>query len=200
MRRPILVLGGAAISLMAATALAQTSVDRSFTTTAKNCEGVNWSAEALKTYPSIASACQGVEERDGKTYVKFSGRIERNINRGEQLAINFKGGDTMTLTPPANTQLFVNGKKTPVADLQRGDPLNFYVPEDRFVAQVAQDDTPQTQYVIVPIVYREVIREPAPQQAASLPHTAGDVPLFALGGFMLLGMGAGLTIVRLRKR
>jgi hypothetical protein len=78
--------------------------------------------------------------------------------------------------------------------------LNFYVPEDRFVAQVAQDDTPQTQYVIVPIVYREVIREPAPQQAASLPHTAGDVPLFALGGFMLLGMGAGLTIVRLRKR
>ena len=53
MRRPILVFGGAAISLMAATALAQTSVDRSFTTTAKNCEGVNWSAEALKAYPNV---------------------------------------------------------------------------------------------------------------------------------------------------
>lgn len=198
MRRPILILGGAAISLVAAAALAQTSVDRSFTTTSKNCNGVNWSAEALKAYPNIASACQAVEERNGKTYVKFEGRVERNINRGEQIAINFRDGDTMTLSPPANTQLYVNGKKTPVADLQRGDQLNFYVPEDQFVAQV-HEETP-TQYVVVPIVYREVIREPAPQQAASLPHTAGDVPLFALGGFMLLGMGAGLTIVRLRKR
>lgn len=197
MRRPILILGGAAVSLMAATALAQTSVDRSFTTTAKNCDGVNWSDAALKAYPNIASACQAVEERNGKTYVKFQGRVERNINRGQQLAINFRDGDTMTLSPPENTQLYVNGRKTPVSQLQRGDELNFYVPEDQFVAQV-QEESP-TQYVVVPIVYREVIREEAPQQAASLPSTAGDLPLLALGGFMLLGLGAGMTIVRLRK-
>lgn len=197
MRRPILILGGAAVSLLAATALAQTSVDRSFTTTAKNCNGVNWSDAALKAYPNIAAACQGVEERDGKSYVKFEGRVERNINRGEQIAVNFRDGPTMTLSPRANTQLYVNGRKTPVSDLQRGDELNFYVPEDQFVAQV-QEETP-TQYVVVPIVYREVIREPAPQQAASLPSTAGDLPLLALGGFMLLGLGAGMTIVRMKK-
>lgn len=199
MRGPRL-LGGIAIALIAGTALAQTSIDRSFTTVTKDCDGVRWSDTALQAYPNIASACQGVEERNGRTYVKFSGTVERNINRGQQLRINFREGSTMTLSPPANTTLYVNGKQTPVSDLQRGDQLNFYVPDDQLVAQVAEDDTPQTQYVVVPIVYREVVREPAQQQAASLPHTAGDLPLAALGGLMLLGLGGGLTIARRRKR
>ena len=199
MRGPSLLLSGLVASVLAASALAQTSVDRSFTTVAKDCPGIQWSAEALKAYPNIAKACQAVEERDGKTYVKFAGRVERNINRGEQLKINFRDGDTLTLTPPANTSLYVNGKQTPVADLQRGDSLQFYVPEDQFVAQVAENDTPQTQYVVVPIVYREVVREPE-QSAAVLPHTAGDLPLVALSGLMMLGLGAGLTMVRMKKR
>lgn len=194
MRGPSLLLGGMALSLMTATALGQSSIDRSFTTVSKDCGGIRWSDEAVKKYPGIASACQAVEEREGKTYVKFQGEVERNINRGEQLAVKFKDGETLTLTPPPNTQLYVNGRKTAVRDLRRGDELNFYVPEDRFVAQIPEENP--TQYVVVPIVYREVVREPAPEQAASLPHTAGDVPLFALGGVMLLGLGAGLTVLR----
>ena len=198
MRAPSLLLGGVVASVLASSAWAQTNIDRSFTTVAKDCPGIQWSAEALKAYPNIAKACQAVEERDGKMYVKFAGRVERNINRGEQLKINFRDGDTLTLTPPANTTLYVNGKETPVANLQRGDQLQFYVPEDQFVAQVAKDDTPQTQYVVVPIVYREVIREPE-QAAAVLPDTAGELPLVALSGLMLLGLGAGLTIARKKK-
>ena len=199
MRASSLLLSGLVASVLAASALAQTSVDRSFTTVSKDCPGIQWSAEALQAYPNIAKACQAVEERDGKTYVKFAGRVERNINNGEQLKINFRDGDTLTLTPPTNTTLYVNGKETPVADLQRGDSLQFYVPEDQFVAQVAKDDTPQTQYVVVPIVYREVIREPE-QAAAVLPDTAGDLPLVALSGLMLLGLRAGFTIARMKKR
>lgn len=198
MRVSSVLLGGLVASVLATSALAQTSVDRSFTTVSKDCPGIQWSAEALKAYPFIAKACQAVEERDGKTYVKFAGRVERNINRGEQLRINFRDGDTVTLTPPPNTSLFVNGKSTPVADLQRGDQLQFYVPEDRFVAQVAENDSPQTQYVVVPIVYREVVREPE-QAAATLPHTAGDLPLVALSGLMMLGLGAGFTVARKMK-
>lgn len=194
------LFGGIALALLAGTALAQTGVDRSFTTVSKDCDGVRWSDAALQAYPNIASACQGVEERDGKTYVKFSGTVERNINRGKELRINFKEGDTMTLSPPPNTRLFVNGKQTPVSELQRGDELNFYVPNDQLVAQVAENDAPQPQYVAVPIEYREVVREPAQQQAASLPHTAGDMPLVALGGIMLLGLGGGLTLIRLHQR
>jgi len=198
MRGSSVLLGGVIASCLAASALAQTSVDRSFTTVAKDCPGIQWSAEALKAYPTIAKACQSVEERNGKTYVKFEGRVERNINRGEQLKVNFKDAGTMTLTPPAHTQLFVNGKETDVADLQRGDELNFYIAEDRFTAQVAKDDTPQTEYVVVPIVYRETVSEPE-QSAAVLPHTAGDLPLVALSGLMMLGLGAGFTIARKKR-
>lgn len=192
-----LFLGGVALSLMTAVALGQSRIDRSFTTVSKDCAGVRWSDEALAQYPNIASACQGVEERDGKTYVKFSGQVERNMNRGQQLVIKFKDGDELTLSPPDNTQLFVNGRKTPVRDLKRGDQLNFYVPDDRLVAQVPEENP--TQYVLVPIVYRETVREEAPEQAASLPHTAGTLPLLALGGVLLLGLGAGLTWVRIRR-
>jgi hypothetical protein len=198
MRGSSLLLSGLVASVLATAALAQTSIDRSFTTVSKDCPGIQWSAEALKAYPNIAKACQAVEERNGKTYVKFAGTVERNINRGEQLKINFRDGDTLTLSPPANTTLYVNGKETPVANLQRGDSLQFYVPEDEFVAQVAENNTPQTQYVVVPIVYREVIREPE-QSAAVLPDTAGELPLVALSGLMLLGLGAGLSIARMRK-
>jgi len=198
MRGSSLLLSGLVASVLATAAVAQTSIDRSFTTVSKDCPGIQWSAEALKAYPNIAKACQAVEERNGKTYVKFAGTVERNINRGEQLKINFRDGDTLTLSPPANTTLYVNGKETPVANLQRGDSLQFYVPEDQFVAQVAENDTPQTQYVVVPIVYREVVREPE-QSAAVLPDTAGELPLVALSGLMLLGLGAGLSIARMKK-
>jgi hypothetical protein len=199
MRGSSLLLSGLVASVLATAAMAQTSVDRSFTTVSKDCPGIQWSAEALKAYPNIATACQAVEERNGKTYVKFAGRVERNINDGEQLKINFRDGGTLTLSPPANTTLYVNGKQTPVANLQRGDSLQFYVPEDQFVAQVAENETPQTQYVVVPIVYREVIREEPEQAAAVLPDTAGELPLVALSGLMLLGLGAGLSIARMKK-
>ncbi|HKE95310.1 MAG TPA: hypothetical protein VKB34_13445 [Povalibacter sp.] len=184
--------------MTAASALAQVS-DRSFTVVSRDCAGIQWSEATLAKFPNIGRACQSVEERDGRTYVRFSGRVEQNINRGEQLRINFRQGDTMTLTPPANTTLFINGRETPVANLRRGDQLNFRIPDDQLVAQVAQDETPQPRYVVVPIVVREVVREPAPEQAASLPHTASDLPLLALGGFMLLGLGAGMTVVRMKR-
>lgn len=200
MRTRTLLMGGLAVSFVAVSALAQTSVDRSFKTTSNDCSAVVWSDAALKAYPTIASACQAVEERDGKKYVKFEGRVARNINRGEQLAINFKDASEMTVTPPANTVLYVNGRKTPVSQLQRGDELKFYVPEDRLAAQFHEDNTPQTQYVVVPIVYREIIREEVPERTASLPSTASELPLVALSGMLLLGLGAGLSLYRLRRR
>jgi hypothetical protein len=201
MRAPSLLLGGMTLTLLSAASLAQTSVDRSFTTVNKSCDGIRWSEAALKEYPNIASACQAVEERNGKTYVKFQGKVDRNINRGKQVAVNFKDGSTLTLSPPENMQVYVDGRKTSVANLQRGDELNFYVPEDRFAAQFAQDETPQPQFVAVPIMYRETYSETTPERsAANLPATASDLPFSALGGFMLLGLGGALSLRRLGKR
>jgi hypothetical protein len=182
--------------VVCASAAAQTKVDRSFTAVSKDCSGIQWSEQAVDTYPTIASACQGVEERNGKTYVKFQGKVKRNVNRGEQLVVNFKDGGEVTLSPPAETHLYVNGKRTPVADLQRGDDLNFYIAEDRLAAHFPETESATARLVIVPIVVREVESE---ERMAALPSTASPLPLVALGGFLTLGLGGLLTLYRRRR-
>jgi hypothetical protein len=186
-------LSAACLIALASAANAQSKMDRSFTAVANDCSSVVWSERALATYPTIASACQSVEERNGKKYVKFQGTLERNVNRGQQLVVNFKDGGKVTLTPPPEAGFYVNGKKTAVADLQTGSQLNFYIAEDRLAAQFP--DTPEVQtarLIIVPIVVRE-------QQLASLPSTASPLPLVALSGLLSLGLGGLLTLIRRRR-
>ena len=185
----------AACLIACASAAAQTSVDRSFNAVSKDCSGIQWSERALAMYPTIGSACQGVEERNGKTYVKFEGKVKKNVNRGEQLVVNFKDGGEVTLSPPAETNFYVNGKRTPVANLQRGDDLNFYISEDRLVAQVPETEVQTARLVVVPIV----AREQEPERMASLPSTASPLPLLALGGMLTLGFGGLLTLYRRRR-
>jgi LPXTG-motif cell wall-anchored protein len=189
---------GCLVACAASIASAQTSVDRSFKAVSKTCDGVEWSAEALAKYPTIASACQGVEERNGKTYVKFQGELERNIDRGKQLEIKFKDGGALTVSPPPETALYVDGKKKPVSDLRRGDELNFYIAEDRFEARF---DEEEAQPVIAPVVARAPVAEDESERmAATLPSTAAPLPLLALSGFLTLGLGGLLTLYRRRRQ
>jgi LPXTG-motif cell wall-anchored protein len=177
----------------AGAASAQTRIDRSFNAVSKDCSGIQWSKEALERYPTIGSACRGVEERDGKTYVKFEGTVKQNIDRGKQLVVEFTDGGEFTVTPPAEMALYINDRKTPVSQLSRGDELNFYMPEDRFTAQFAQDATPTPQYVSVPITYRET---ESTYQAAALPATASNDALMVMFGSVLAAFGMLLTIRR----
>jgi LPXTG-motif cell wall-anchored protein len=203
MRTRILLLGGLVASVAALSASAQTSVDRSFTTVSKDCNGVQWTAAALRAHPKLPLACQGVEERDGKTFVRLEGTVDKNINKGEQVAVKFKdaGSDAITLTPKPDAYVYIDGKKTAVGDLKRGDKLTFYISEDRLAAQFP--DETNTQYVVVPVVVREQVAaapmEEEPEQTAALPATGSDLPLLVLSGVMLLGLGAGLTVRRLRR-
>jgi hypothetical protein len=192
MNKTITRLSAACLIACASAASAQSSTDRSFTAVSDNCDSVTWSERAVATYPTIASACQGVEQRNGKRYVKFSGTVKRTENQGQRLVVNFKDGGEVTLTPPAETNLYVNGKKTPVSDLARGDQLNFYIAEDRLAAQFPETEQQSARLVIVPIVVRE-------QQLASLPSTAGPLPLLALAGTLSLGLGGLLTLYRRRR-
>jgi hypothetical protein len=170
-------------------------VDRSFTAVANDCNSITWSEQALATYPTIASACQGVEERNGKKYVKFEGTLKKNVNRGQQLVVNFKDGGEVTLSPPPETNLYVNGKKTPVSDLERGSDLKFYIAEDRLAAQFPETETQTARLVIIPIV----VHEQPEERLASLPSTAGPLPLVALGGLLSLGLGGLLSFYRRRR-
>jgi LPXTG-motif cell wall-anchored protein len=193
MRTRTLIAAGLILSLATAAASAQTK-DRSFTVKSKDCSGVQWSAEALETYPRIADACQAVEEKDGKTYVKFQAKVERNIDQGDKLEMKFKDGGTMTVNPPQNLALYIDGRKTPLSALKRGDSLTFRVPEDHFTAQFTDEETQQVaEAPIMRVVYEEQ------RVSQALPETASQAPWLALAGGILLSLGAGLTVRRFRR-
>jgi hypothetical protein len=188
-------MAGLLMLALAGGALGQTRVDKSFTATSKDCSGIQWSKEALAQYPTIGAACQGVETRDGMTFVKFEGVVQRNIDRGKQLEVRFKDGGDITISPPPETVVYINDKKTPVQNLSRGDELNFYISSDRFTAQIPQE-TPQAQMVSVPIVYRETTT----YTAAALPETATNFGLTLIFGFAALAFAATLTVQRQRRQ
>lgn len=196
-----------------------TSVDRSFDPSPKDCADVNWSQAALRAFPSIGEACQGVEQRNGKTYVKLEGEVEEASTGGKRLRVEFADGGELTFTPTPNTTLYLDGQRTSFAQVDPGMKLNFYIPEDRLQAEL-QPDPNRLAFVIVPL---DVTMIPEQQQSAAsnerdqqrngmtanrnagatmseLPDTAGALPLIALGGGLLLLLGGAATLTRkLRK-
>lgn len=192
-------------ALVITAASAQTSVDRTFKAGGEDCRDVEWSQDILREYPGIGAACQSVEHRAGKTYVKFQGTVKEVIDQGRRIRINFRQGDTLTLAPPANAVLYMDGQETPVSKLQRGTKLNFYVPEDQLTAQFFADDT-ASKTVVVPIVSEQAVvsEQSQPAQAMmerqnvaalELPATGSSLPLVAWLALMFIAAGAGATIV-----
>jgi hypothetical protein len=187
----------AAVAALAAAAgvYAQTSsVDRSFTANGSNCLEVVWSPEMLAKHPKIASACQEVMQRDGKSYVKFEGEVKKVAKKGTEVVMDMKGGDTITLNPVEGRQVVVGGKKVPVKSLNPGDKLTFYVPEDRLTAAVME--TPTAPIEEIPMGAPVVEQVAMTTTDYSMPHTASAWPVAALGGLLALGFAGVLRARR----
>lgn len=194
---------------------AQTSIDRAFDPSPKSCSEVKWSQQVLDVFPSIGEACQSVEERNGKTYVKLEGEVEEVENGGKRIRVDFEDGSELAFTPTPRTGLYIDGERTDFADLNEGTNLNFYIPEDRLQAEL-RPDPQRFSFVIIPFDLdtqtipareqatarseREEQRDAmtanaaAGQDMSELPRTAGPLPLLAAAGaiFVLLGAGASL--------
>lgn len=193
------ILVGAISIAATATVFAQTRVDRAFTATGTSCDQVEWSQEALEDYPQIASACQEVLERNGKYFVLFEGEVERVADRGRQITVNFEEGDRLTLTPPENLSVYIDGRSRSVQDLRPGDQLNFYVPQDQLVAAFYAGD-PGTgvaqEAEISPEEPEERVAATDYEPERMLPGTASMLPALVIAGLLLITLAAGLTFRR----
>lgn len=193
-------LAGAALALVfSATASAQRGAEPAFTATGESCEDVTWSEEALERYPNIESACRDVMERDGNYYVRFEGVVRRVADRGNRITIDFEGGDTLTLRPPENLSLTIDGRQRSPRDLLPGDELTFYVPQDQLTATffAGQPETAEPQEV--EIEEEEITLAQADDietEEPELPRTAGFLPFFGVGGIVLTSFGALMTLRR----
>lgn len=178
-------------------ALAQTSVDRSFEPAPKDCADVRWSQRALDAFPSIADACQSVEQRNGITYVKFEGTVEDVKNGGKQISVDLEDTNELTFRPTPRTKLYIDGQRTEFADLEDGTKLTFYVPEDRLEAQI-QPNPQRVAFLIFPIVLPGESSTVSQQAMAELPRTGGLLPTIGVVGALLVALGFAARIVRIR--
>lgn len=196
--RATMLVGAVAVAATT-TVFAQTRVDRAFTATGASCDQVEWSQEALEDYPQIASACQEVLERNGRYFVLFEGEVERVADRGREITVDFEEGDRLTLTPPENLSIYIDGRQRSVRDLRPGDQLNFYVPQDQLVATfyAGEPGTGVAQEAqISPEEPEERVAAADYEPERTLPGTASGLPALAMAGLLLIALGAGLTLRR----
>lgn len=186
------ILVAAAALAAAAGVYAQSSVDKAFTANGSNCTQITWSPEMLAKHPKIASACQEVMQKDGKTYVKFEGEIKKVAKKGTEVTMAMKGGDTITVTPKEGKTVYIGGNEVPVAKLRPGDTLAFYIPEDRVVAAVMETPTSPVEEIEIAPPVEQVAMTPSPE----MPSTASSWPMAALFG----GLAIGLALVMRTRR
>lgn len=141
------------VLVLPAAALAQESdPERAFVAAGKSCEQVTWARRTLRLFPNIAQACRQVVAREGQYYARLEGEVLRVSSQGRQVTLRLGGGDLMTITPPRNLFVYINGKRTSPRDLREGDRFSFYVPQDS-LAVTFYVENPGVAPVRAPIVY-----------------------------------------------
>jgi hypothetical protein len=101
------------------------------------CNSVTFHQEFLRAYPNAPAACRDVVMKNGSKMVHFVATVADTS--GGKVRLNFlnvrnqpiANSQPLTFTPRPDINLSVNGKPKAVKDLQRGDQLDFWVPEGR---------------------------------------------------------------------
>jgi hypothetical protein len=203
MKTRITALLAGAVAVAASSAVWAQRSGSAFTATGTSCDQVTWTGESLRAYPNIATACRDVLQRDGKYFVRFEGEVLRVADRGQQITIDFRDGDRVTLAPPENLSLTINGMPTAPQNLRPGDQLTFYIPQDQLAAATffaGQPETAPAQEVpISPALAEPQVAAATPAPAGVLPSTASALPLLSYAGLFLVLLGAALTVRRLTR-
>ena len=99
------------------------------------CEELAWSAQMLEANPDIGEACQGVYVKGDTFYAKI--RIEITGTGANRLSFrpilkDGKKGNMRSITVDNNWRANIEGRSLRASQLQSGQRLSVYVPEDRF--------------------------------------------------------------------
>lgn len=171
-----------------------------------SCADVDWNRDLLHNYPWVAEGCQEAIIVDGEKWARFEAEFEQ-LHRDGSITSDFRNDrgrslGSVRLMPGPDQRVLLDGRPKRFSELKRGQVLNFYAPEDAY-AFTTEPGAPDSEMVQI---IEPVERERSPRMAeakparterpATLPATAGPLPIIALGGlFSLLG-GIGLTTRR----
>lgn len=161
---------------------------------ALTCDDVVLSDEILSQFPTAQDACREVVERDGSQFVKMKVHLTRSpgANRATFRFVNNDGsmGPTYAADLPAEWRANIGGRDYRLRELARGQELSLYLPSDRWAAHVSASEVMDDEITVIVITMAE------PEPAAMLPATAGNMPLFALFGFLALAAAGFMRMTR----
>ncbi len=192
--KTLMSLGSLVLALVPAAALAQQPAA---------CERVQFSEDVLARFPNVRQACLDVISKDGQDYAVVKANLVRATPRRMTVQIKRPDGslsEPIGINVKSNARLNINGKMTPVADVAVGQELTTYVHvTDPGIALAS--DVEVVEFTPVPAT-PEPEPAPAAQVAAApeMPTTATRLPLAGTIGLILLALGAGISLLRLRGR
>jgi hypothetical protein len=101
-----------------------------------SCTSLTFSHDFLDKYPKAPAACQEARVYQGKKYAKFNGKVYLTDPAFVTIQVfNVRGDplDTISFKPEnSNALLLVNGQEEKFSELKVGDPVTFWVSENRF--------------------------------------------------------------------
>jgi len=98
-------------------------------TRAGSCADVQWN-DSLKKYPDITKSCIEVVERNGKRYIKLSGKVTKKTKDSLTILLDHSKAD-MIWVPDLGEMVSIDGKQIPAMNVVVNQELRFYVPESQ---------------------------------------------------------------------
>jgi hypothetical protein len=93
-----------------------------------SCAGVQWKD------PRTANSCVAVVERNGKPYVKLSGKVVKKGKISLTVLLD-KSKEELTWMPDLGEMVTINGKEVDPMTVEIGTELHFYVPKAQVATQ-----------------------------------------------------------------
>jgi len=119
-----------------------------------DCSSLHFSDEFLQKYPDAPKACIEAREYNGKRYAKFKAKVYLNSADRTTVTLQSPQGEdlsTFSIRPGKDLSVNVKGTKTRFQDLHEGDPISFWVSEDRMSASELPGSTDEQWSVLPPV-------------------------------------------------
>ena len=98
--------------------------------TAGKCSEVRWRPDIVAKWPDIPKSCVAVIERNGKRYVKLSGKVSDKGSDSVTVLLD-RTSTHMLWLPMTGDLVSIEGKEVPAMSVEKGQKLRFYLPESQ---------------------------------------------------------------------
>jgi hypothetical protein len=135
-----------------------------------SCRDFRPTNEAIERFPNLLGACEGIVDRDGELYGKFTANVRRV--RGNNVTLHLPATDrTFTVRADPSQRVLIGNRKVRPRDLQRGDEIRIYLAASAFAKPDIED--------IALITEENVLVDVEVESVAALPTTASVWPALA---------------------